>query len=260
MKDLIHIDVTSKTSVADQLYTQIVALVESGNLSPDKHILPENSIFARQLGISRRTTSVYQAFNRLVQNGYGYYKGDSFILNSKNRALFVLEDAITYAAKQGVTKDEIIALCDKYIKTDDSSDTSDAFQKHMEKLISEEKSKENLLFHSDGCMIGIYQLKYTSATSDILFVNTDFLAKKGLKPVRENYILVYTFPTSSVNLKDKLSLLEDIYYAFNTNHPDDYEGHSLSVSDVVVIKENNKLLAYYVDSFGFKPLKDFVTM
>ncbi len=45
--------------------------------------------------------------------------------------------------------------------------------------------------------------------------------------------------------------LESIYERFNLHHPDDFRGHSLSVSDVVVLREDGRVQAYYVDSFGF---------
>ena len=52
--------------------------------------------------------------------------------------------------------------------------------------------------------------------------------------------------------------LEDIYTRFNTDHPEDFRGHSLSVSDVVVLHEKGSDTAYYVDSIGFKEVPDFL--
>lgn len=51
--------------------------------------------------------------------------------------------------------------------------------------------------------------------------------------------------------------LDDIYYRFNIEIPEDYHGHSLSVSDVIVLHTTAGIAAYYVDSFGFKELPDF---
>ena len=51
--------------------------------------------------------------------------------------------------------------------------------------------------------------------------------------------------------------MEDIYTRFNINHPEDFRGHSLSVSDVVVLHQNGKDTAHYVDSFGFKEVPGF---
>jgi hypothetical protein len=51
--------------------------------------------------------------------------------------------------------------------------------------------------------------------------------------------------------------LEDLFYKFNMEHPEDFKGHSLSVSDVVVVKERGKSTAHYVDSIGFKQVDRF---
>lgn len=51
--------------------------------------------------------------------------------------------------------------------------------------------------------------------------------------------------------------LDDVYKRFNLDRPTDFKGHSLSVSDVISIRENNKSTAYFVDSVGFKELPDF---
>ena len=51
--------------------------------------------------------------------------------------------------------------------------------------------------------------------------------------------------------------LETIYECFNIHRPEDFTGHSLSVSDVVVLECETEKKAFYVDSFGFSELKDF---
>lgn len=51
--------------------------------------------------------------------------------------------------------------------------------------------------------------------------------------------------------------LDSIYTKFNVDHPSDFHGHSLSVSDVIVVRDEQEVSAYYVDSFGFKPIPDF---
>lgn len=53
-------------------------------------------------------------------------------------------------------------------------------------------------------------------------------------------------------------MLDSLYEKFNVNHPETYEGHSLSVSDVIVMQRNHQAQAFYVDSFGFRELPEFV--
>ena len=83
-------------------------------------------------------------------------------------------------------------------------------------------------------------------------MNMDYLESKGISVNRENYDLVYTAP-----LEDGTNL-EDIYTKFNIDHPDDFRGHSLSVSDVVVFHQNGENTSHYVDSFGYREVPEFV--
>lgn len=99
---------------------------------------------------------------------------------------------------------------------------------------------------------GIYQLKDNEETRDIQFMNMDFLEGKGITAAKENYELVYIAP-----LEEDLSL-EDIYTQFNIDRPTDFKGHSLSVSDVVVLHQNGENTSHYVDSFGYRELPEFI--
>ena len=77
------------------------------------------------------------------------------------------------------------------------------------------------------------------------------LQAAGLTVDRANYDLVYTAPLN------QNTSLEDIYRTFNIDHPKDFKGHSLSVSDVVVLHQNGQDTAHYVDSFGFTQVPEF---
>ena len=133
----------------------------------------------------------------------------------------------------------------------------EAFQERMDKLATEEPSKEALLLNGKECAAGIYQLKDIPENRDLHFAGAEYLDKKGITPDRDNYTLVYTFPVNPEDLQDKISFLNDVYHKFNTDHPKDFEGHSLSVSDVVVIQQNGELSAHFVDTWGYKELENF---
>lgn len=132
-----------------------------------------------------------------------------------------------------------------------------AFQERMDKLATEEPSKEALLLNGKECTAGIYQLKDIPENRDLHFAGAEYLDKKGITPDRDNYTLVYTFPVNPEDLQDKIGFLNDVYHKFNTDHPKDFEGHSLSVSDVVVIQQNGELSAHFVDTWGYKELESF---
>ena len=98
----------------------------------------------------------------------------------------------------------------------------------------------------------IYQLKHGDETRDLRFEPYDRLQVTGNVVDKANYELIY-----SAELTPGTSL-EDIYTRFNIDHPKDFKGHSLSVSDVVVLHQDGQDTAHYVDSFGYKSVPDFL--
>ena len=103
----------------------------------------------------------------------------------------------------------------------------------------------------DKDTFSIYQLKHGDETRDLRFEPYDRLQATGNIVDRANYELIY-----SAELTPGTSL-EDIYTRFNIDHPKDFKGHSLSVSDVVVLHQNGQDTAHYVDSFGYKEVPEF---
>ena len=130
-------------------------------------------------------------------------------------------------------------------------------QTHLNFKNVSEIYKEAVLFQGKYDAIGIYQLKDCKDTRDIRFVPLEHLERNGEVPHREDYNLVYTRRIEDNQDFDKNKLLDDIYEEFNINHPHDFVGHSLSVSDIVVIQHNGEASAHYVDNFGFKELQNF---
>ena len=102
-----------------------------------------------------------------------------------------------------------------------------------------------------GDIFAIYQIKGGPETQDYRFEAYESLQEAGLAVDRQNYDLVYTAPL------DGKTTLEDIYRTFNLDRPADFTGHSLSVSDIVVLTRSGKEEAHYCDSFGFTPVPEF---
>lgn len=92
----------------------------------------------------------------------------------------------------------------------------------------------------------IYQLK----SDEFRFSSYVSMRNKGYEPVVDDYEMIYTDELNGASLND-------IYERFNIDHPKDYVGYSLSVSDVIVLIKDGERTAYMVDSFGFKELPDF---
>jgi len=99
----------------------------------------------------------------------------------------------------------------------------------------------------------IYQL--TEKSDSVLFMGMDWLEQKGIPVEKSNYTALYTgdMPTSETSMGG----LEQIYVNFNLHRPADFTGHSLSVSDIVALKQDGVISYHYCDSIGFKELPDF---
>ena len=111
--------------------------------------------------------------------------------------------------------------------------------------------KEQKLLSGSEKQFGIYQITARDQEHDYRFMNLDFVKRHGMEVSRADYELVYTAPLTE---KDTL---EAIYERFNIQRPADFTGHSLSVSDVVVLNDGKSIKACYVDSIGFAELPDF---
>ncbi len=154
---------------------------------------------------------------------------------------------------------------DVLVRTEDYKDLTDLIENGLtdmsfDELISvsnEEVSKavaetETAIEKRDSNSFEIYQLKNTESTRDFRYEPYDRLIATGHEVNFENYELTYT---------DELlpgTTLEDIFRKFNIERPVDFKGHSLSVSDVVVLHDDGKTTANYVDSIGFVTVPDFI--
>ena len=104
----------------------------------------------------------------------------------------------------------------------------------------------------DKHTFSIYQIKGGDETRDFRFEPYDRLQAAGNVVNKANYELVYSAPLAPE------TSLEDIYTRFNIDHPKDFKGHSLSVSDVVVLHQDGQDAAHFVDSVGFREVPEFL--
>lgn len=102
----------------------------------------------------------------------------------------------------------------------------------------------------------IYQLRNADDTAELRFMGTEYLQSKGLEVDRANYIPVYTGALD--NNGDEQDKLNSIYAKFNIDRPRDFVGHSLSVSDIVALRQSGVVSCHYVDSWGFKEVPTFL--
>ena len=131
-------------------------------------------------------------------------------------------------------------------------------------VITPEMARKEQLLYASTDKYGIYQLKPNLELDSLRFEGTESLKRMGItkdnfdaiKP--ENYTLLYVGELSELQKETQGATLEAIFEKFNLDHPEDFRGHSLSVSDIVVLHQNGQNTAHFVDSFGYTELPDFL--
>lgn len=105
----------------------------------------------------------------------------------------------------------------------------------------------------------ILQLKRGPETRDERYASMRLLEQMGMTPNPAHYEVVYfaNTPAYLYGMPDA-EALEELFIQFNVNRPADFKGHSLSVSDVIVLKRQGQTDVFFVDSFGFKELPGFL--
>ena len=195
-----------------------------------------------------------------AMNAYGYTDSDMLPL-SKERALELFErDVPIYMLYEGNTEamafdtEDIVLFSGCFGITREDWDAIKNEVPPMDVEIISEK-REQAFLESSGDTYAIYQLKRDDATTDIRFMNSEYLKSKGIEPQYENYELIYTGALASDG--SQMEKLENLYRIFNIEHPQDFTGHSLSISDIVALKQAGVVSYHYVDSVGYKELHNF---
>ena len=180
---------------------------------------------------------------------YGYLDSDMLPL-SKDRAVELLEHDITVYMLHPGNTEEMVFEAEDIIKHDGMFGVTrpdwDAVKGHIPP-----RDVEQRFLNSPTDSMAIYQLR-RDAPVELRFANLGSLAAP---PDPANYEAVYTrevYPDD-----DTGRILENFYYIFNDERPGDFVGHSLSVSDIVALKQDGKVSYHYCDSMGFQELPAF---
>lgn len=197
------------------------------------------------------------AISAEARNAYGY-TDDEMLPLTKERAVELFErDVPVYLLyednTEGMVFDQTEILNHEGIFGIDRADWEAV--KGQFPIITENKWQEAFK-QNPADSYCIYQLRREDETATLRFMNTAYLREHGLEPSFENYEAVYSgqLPKNG-NTAEKL---ESLYTQFNIDHPQDFTGHSLSVSDIVVMKQNGVVSSHYVDSVGFTAVPAFL--
>ena len=191
----------------------------------------------------------------------GYLDGDLLPL-SKDRALELFEQDLTvYMIEDGDASmafdpNEIQAHSGLFAVSREEWEESREFSSTIEDRMKHQEQREAAFLKTSQNAFAIYQVKSNDELRDIRFEPLSWLESKGISVDHGNYDLAYTAPlTNTGNTEEKLAILWD---RFNNDHPADYHRPSLSVSDIVALKQNGVVSCHYVDSFGFQAIPAFL--
>lgn len=120
-----------------------------------------------------------------------------------------------------------------------------------------EKVDTSINFSENKDHYRIYQLPAGKKYYGIRFMSKETLANDGIELTQDDYELVYEGNWNDISGSSAEMKLQNIYSKFNLEHPEDFKGHSLSVSDVITVGNSSIETAYYVDSFDFKEMPEF---
>ena len=191
----------------------------------------------------------------------GYLDGDLLPL-SKDRALELFEQDLTVymiedgGASMAFGPDEIQAHSSLFAVSREEWEESREFSSAIEDRMKHQEQREAAFLKTSQDAFAIYQVKGGDKLRDIRFEPLSWLESKGISVDHGNYDLAYTAPlTDKGDTEERLSVLWD---RFNNDHPADYHRPSLSVSDIVALKQNGVVSCHYVDSFGFQEIPAFL--
>ena len=119
----------------------------------------------------------------------------------------------------------------------------------------EQQRREAAFLDHQGDCFALYQLHRGPELRDLRYISLERLRAEGASPRKGNYDLVYTAPLTGQG--DALQQLNQLWHQFNMEHPADYHSPSMSISDIVALKQGGVLSCHYVDQYAFSELPGF---
>ena len=189
---------------------------------------------------------------------YGYTDGNAMLPLTKERAMELFMQDVPVFLLYG-DNTEAMAL-----DAEDISYHTGVFGVEREEwdavrgvvTLHEQADTEKLFLENPQDAFLIYQIRRGGELDAYRFMNYDYLQSKGVTPERGGYDAIYT--GGFMDYGNARTNLDMIYQRFNVDHPADFKGHSLSVSDIVALKQNGVVSCHYVDSIGFRELPNFL--
>ena len=192
----------------------------------------------------------------------GYLDSDLLPLSKERAYELMAQDLTVYMVQQGENPAMAFDAADLdahdgiFAVTREEWEDSPSFDAQVKERMDHQQEREQAFLNHKGDCYAIYQVKHTDELRDIRYEGLEWIKSIGRTVQRDNYDLVYTAPLTPGDLKG--SVLDNLEYRFNNEHPADYRHPSMSVSDIVAIKQDGKVSCHYCDSFGFQQIPGFL--
>ena len=192
----------------------------------------------------------------------GYLDSDLLPLSKERAYELMAQDLTVYMVQQGENPAMAFDTADLdahdgiFAVTREEWEDSPSFDAQVMDRMDHQQEREQAFLNHKGDCYAIYQVKHTDELRDIRYEGMEWVKSIGRTVQRDNYDLVYTAPLTPGDLKG--SVLDNLEYRFNNEHPADYRHPSMSVSDIVAIKQDGKVSCHYCDSFGFQQIPGFL--
>ena len=134
-------------------------------------------------------------------------------------------------------------------------EASPDFKRVVADRMDRQTDRERAFLEHRGDCFAIYQIKDSAEQLGLRFMNMDWLRSKGLTPDRKNYDLVYT---GEMAAGQGSSAMERLWQKFNNKHPPDFQHPSMSVSDIIAVKQDGVVSFHYCDSLGYARVPNFI--
>ena len=184
-------------------------------------------------------------------------KDKAFDLFDQDASIFALYHnggAVMMMDREEITKADCAFFGVEYEEWKTTPDYQERLARHRQET---ERLEQSFLTKMDEPAVMIYQLLPDDSLLDYHFTPMRELKEMGHAVKRQHYEPIYAMTVPGTETKQD-QLLEGIFHTFNVNRPDDFRGHSLSVSDIVALKANGEVSFHYVDSFSFQKLDGFL--
>ena len=193
--------------------------------------------------------------------GYGYFY-DGMLPVTRERALELDAAGLTvYILHEDNTEsmvfdtEEIMEHGGLFGVEHEEWEQSPAFHEKVLERQDRQLEREQAFLAHEGSCFAIYQVSRDDP-QNVRFMNLDWLQSHNLAVERNNYDLIYTAPLNGSG--STMEQLETLYKQFNLQKPVDFHSPSLSVSDIVAIKQDGKVSCHYCDSVGFTEIPGFL--